>query len=64
MLSFLRSEILSMLTHYCQCYKTTYYTVFDSLINYANVVWAENFNAVNRVFILQKEALKIISFQS
>ena len=43
--------------------KTIYYTVFDSHINYANVIWAQNSNAVNRVSVLQKQALKIISFQ-
>ena len=42
--------------------KTIYYAIFDSHINYANVIWAQNFNAVNRVSILQKKALKTISF--
>ena len=32
-------------------------------IDYANVIWAQNFNAVNRVSILQKKALRTISFQ-
>ena len=43
--------------------KTIYYAIFDSHINYANVIWAQNFNAVNRVSILQKKALRTISFQ-
>ena len=42
--------------------KTIYYTIFDSHINYANVIWAQNSNAVNRVSVLQKKALRIISF--
>ena len=43
--------------------KTIYYTIFDSHINYTNVIWAQNSNAVNRVSVLQKRALRIISFQ-
>ena len=43
--------------------KTIYYTIFDSHINYANVIWAQNSNAVNRLSVLQKTALRIISFQ-
>ena len=44
--------------------KTIYYAIFDSHINYANVIWAQNFNAVNRVSILQKKVLRTIIFQS
>ena len=44
--------------------KTIYYTISDSHINYANVIWAQNSNAVNRVSALQKKALRIISFQA
>ena len=43
--------------------KTIYYAIFDSYISYANVVWAQNANVVNRVSILQKKTLRIISFQ-
>ena len=43
--------------------KTIYYAIFDSHINYDNVIWAQNFNAVNRVSILQKKALRTVSFQ-
>ena len=43
--------------------KTVYYAIFDSHINYANVVWFQHFNTVNKVFILQKKALRIVSFQ-
>ena len=34
--------------------KAIYYVIFDSHINYANVIWAQNSNAVNRVSILKK----------
>ena len=40
-----------------------YYAIFYSHINYANVIWAQDLNAVNRVSILQKKAPRIISFQ-
>ena len=43
--------------------KTIYYAIFDSHINYANVIWAQSLNGVNRLFILQKKALRIFSFQ-
>ena len=58
MLSFLRSGILSILTH------GTIYLLCNLWITYyANVIWAQNFNVVNRVPILQKKALRTISFQ-
>ena len=43
--------------------KTFYYTIFDSHIDYANVIWDRNVNAINTVSILQKKALRTISFQ-
>ena len=46
--------------------KIIYYAFFDSHINYANVIWAQNFNAVNRVSILQNSTGKLFkhSFQT
>ena len=32
--------------------KAIHYAIFDSHINYANLIWAHNFNAVNRVSVL------------
>ena len=43
--------------------KTIYYAIFDSHTNYVNVIWDQNFSAVNSVAILQRQALRIISFQ-
>ena len=43
--------------------KTICYAIFDSHINYVNAIWAQNLNAVNRVSILHKNSLRIISFQ-
>ena len=44
--------------------KTIYFAIFDSHINYANLVWAQNSNAMSRILTLQKKALRIITFQS
>ena len=34
--------------------KTIYFAIFDSHINYANLVWAQNSNAMSRILTLQK----------
>ena len=34
--------------------KTIYFAIFDSHINYANLVWAQNSNAMSRIQTLQK----------
>ena len=34
--------------------KTAYFAIFDSHINYANLVWAQNSNAMSRILTLQK----------
>ena len=44
--------------------KTIYFSIFDSHINYANLVWAQNSNAMSRILTLQKKAMRIITFQS
>ena len=44
--------------------KTAYFAIFDSHINYANLVWAQNSNAMSRILTLQKKAMRIITFQS
>ena len=38
--------------------------MFDSHINYENLVWAENSNALGRILTLLKKAMKIINFRS
>ena len=43
--------------------KSIYYAIFDCHINYANTVWGLNRNSMNRLIILQKKALRIMSFQ-
>ena len=36
--------------------RTIYFTNFDSHINYANLIWGQNLNAVSRNVILKKKA--------
>ena len=44
--------------------RTIYFAIFDSHINYVNLIWGQNLHAVNRIVILQKKALRIMNFQS
>ena len=43
--------------------KTIYFAIFDSHINYANLVWAQNSNAMSRILTLVKKAMRIITSQ-
>ena len=43
--------------------KSIYHAIFDCHLNYANTVWGQNKNSLNRLFLLQEKALKIISFE-
>ena len=43
--------------------RSIYFAVFESNQNYCSLVWAQNYNAINRLVILQKKALGIINFQ-
>ena len=36
--------------------RTIYFTIFDTHINYANLIWGQNLNAVSRIVLLQKRA--------
>ena len=56
-------EIRNFVRNFVKTLKTIYYTIFDSHINYVNMIWAQNSNAVNRVSVLQKKAQRTISFQ-
>ena len=35
--------------------KSIYYTIFDCHLNYANTVWGQNRNSMNRLIIVQKK---------
>ena len=43
--------------------KTIYFAIFDSHINYANLIWGQNPNSKLRVTTLQKKVLRIINNQ-
>ena len=43
--------------------KSIYYALFESHINYACVIWGQNISTINRLYILQKKALRIINFK-
>ena len=43
--------------------KLIFHAIFDCHLNYANTVWCQNKNSLNRLFLLQKKAIRIISFE-
>ena len=40
-----------------------YFAIFESNLNYCSPVWDQNYNAINRLVILQKKAHRIMNFQ-
>ena len=54
------NSILSKLRYYVnsQTLKSIYYSLFESYFNYAMIVWAQNINSSNRLFLLQKKSNK------
>ena len=43
--------------------RNIYYAIFDFHLNYSCIDSAQNINAVNRLIILQKKALRIMNFK-
>ena len=43
--------------------RTIYFSILESHLNYWSLVWSQNCHAINRLVVLQKKALRIISFQ-
>ena len=43
--------------------KSIYYPLLESHINYACIIWGQNISTINRFYILQKKALRIINFK-
>ena len=41
-----------------------YHAIFDSHLNYASIVWGQRKSSINRVFIIQKKAIRTIHFTS
>ena len=40
--------------------RTIYFVIFDSHINYINLIWDQNLHALSRTVILQKKDLRVI----
>ena len=40
-----------------------YHAIFDCHLNFTNAVWVQNKTSLNHLFLLQKKALRIISFE-
>ena len=43
--------------------KSIYHALFESHIHYACIIWRQNVCTINRLFILQKKALRLIHFK-
>ena len=43
--------------------KSIYFAIFESNVNYCSLVWAQNYNAINHLVILQKKALRNMNYQ-
>ena len=43
--------------------RSIYFAIFESNLNYCSLVWAQNYDAINCLVILQKKALRIMNFQ-
>ena len=41
-----------------------YHAIFDSHLNYASIVWGQTKSSINRVFTIQKNAIRTIHFKS
>ena len=44
--------------------RANYFAIFDTHIDYTNLIWGQNLTVVNRIIVLQKKALIIRNFQS
>ena len=43
--------------------RSIYFAIFETNLNYSSLVWAQNYNAINRLVILQKKGLRIMNYQ-
>ena len=42
--------------------RAIYFAIFDTHLNYGNLIWDQTLNAVSRIFVLQKKAIRIMNF--
>ena len=59
------NELLLKIRNYgnMEILRNIYYVICDSHLTYSCIVWAQNFNAVNRLITLQNKALRIMNFK-
>ena len=43
--------------------RSIYFAIFDFYLSYCCLAWAQNFSTIQRIIILQKKAIRIISFK-
>ena len=43
--------------------RSIYFAIFDFYLSYCYLVWAQNYSTIQRIVILQKTAVRIITFQ-
>ena len=43
--------------------RSIYFAIFDSYLSYCCLAWAQNFSTIQRIVILQKQAIRVINFQ-
>ena len=41
--------------------KNIYFSIFESHLNYCSIIWSQNIDSSNRLFLLQKKAIRTIS---
>ena len=58
---FINLKILEIMVALTNTFKTIYFSIFDSLINYTNFISRQNPNSELRIITLHKKALKIIN---
>ena len=58
------NDLLSIIRNYVNKHilRTAYFAILDSHINYASLMFGQNFQALSRIIILQKKTLRIITF--
>ena len=44
--------------------KSVYYSIFESHLCYASLVWAQNTDSIERLNLLQKKVLRVLFFQN
>ena len=44
--------------------RSIYFAVFDSYLSYCCLVWAQNCSTIQRIIVLQKQAIRIMNFQA